>query len=93
MVGFKNQMSHLYGKDKHKFLDMKVGTGRNKNVLVEGLMENNFIGTYLLGPILPLNPHFTTYLLKQLKLKNIELPFYDDTIKAYGKRLEEFTKK
>jgi CobQ-like glutamine amidotransferase family enzyme len=93
IVGFKNQMSHLYGKDKHKFLDMKVGSGRNKDVMVEGLMENNFIGTYLLGPILPLNPYLTKYLLDKLKLKNIELPFYDDGIKAYEKRIEEFTKK
>lgn len=93
VVGFKNQMSHLYGKDRHKFLDMEIGFGRNKDVMVEGLMDNNFIGTYLLGPILPLNPPLTLYLLDKLKVKVKELPFYDDNMKAYEKRIEEFTKK
>ncbi len=90
VVGFKNQMSHMYGKDKHKFLYMEIGTGRNIDVKEEGLMENNFFGTYLLGPILPLNPYFTEYLLKQLNQKKIELPYFEDCLKAYEKRIEEF---
>lgn len=92
VVGFKNQMSHLYGKDKHVFLNIEVGSGRNKDVLVEGLMENNFFGTYLLGPILPLNPYLTEYIIKKLNIKNFKLPYYEDSIKAYEKRIEEFKK-
>ena len=90
IVGFKNQLSHIYGKDKHVFLNMKIGSGRNPQVKEEGIMDNNFIGTYLLGPILLLNPQFTKYILEKLKIKNIELPYYEDSIKAYNKRIEEF---
>ncbi|MDD3048855.1 MAG: hypothetical protein PHQ89_02560 [Bacilli bacterium] len=92
IVGFKNQMSHLYGKDKKYFQDAFLGTGRNTDDKEEGINYKNFIGTYILGPIFPLNPHFSKYILKLLGVENIALPFEEDAIRAYDFRLNEFKK-
>lgn len=92
VVGFKNQMSHLYGKDKKYFLKMMLGSGRNIDSDIEGISYKNFIGTYMLGPVLPLNPYFTKNLIKKFNDKDIKLSFEEDAIKAYEIRLEEFKK-
>jgi len=85
IVGFKNQLSHSYGENSNNyFLEMQKGTGINKETKLEGIHKNNFYGTYLLGPILPLNPDFTKHLLK------IEIPYYEEAKKAYKLRLTEF---
>ena len=49
----------------------------------------NFYGTYLIGPLLILNPDFTEYLLKQLAV-NSKMAYYQDLKKAYLVRLQEF---
>jgi lipid II isoglutaminyl synthase (glutamine-hydrolysing) len=90
MVGFKNQMSHLYGHEKNYFQDMFLGKGRNLNTNIEGIRVNNFIGTYLLGPLLVLNPYFTKQLLKELGIKDNKLYLEEDAIKAYEFRLNEY---
>ncbi len=92
LVGFKNQMSHLYGKEKKHFQDMFLGTGRNKNTDIEGITYKNFTGTYLLGPILPLNPYFAKQIITKLGVNSFKLAFEEDAIKAYEKRLKEFRK-
>jgi lipid II isoglutaminyl synthase (glutamine-hydrolysing) len=92
IVGFKNQMSHLYGKDSEHFLDIFLGTGRNLLTNEEGIRERNFIGTYILGPILLLNPFFTKAIIKKLGIKNPKLYCEDDAIKAYEVRLQEYRK-
>ncbi|MDD2490217.1 MAG: hypothetical protein PHY26_03095 [Bacilli bacterium] len=92
IVGYKNQMSHLYGKDGKYFQDMFLGTGRNPETRLEGIMENNFIGTYILGPILPLNPYFTESLLIKMGIKSPKLAFKETAIKAYEVRLNEYRK-
>lgn len=90
LVGFKNQMSHLYGTDTNYFQDMFLGTGRNLKTKLEGIAFKNFIGTYLLGPLLPLNPHFTQFLLEKIGVKEPKLAFADIALKAYTIRLKEF---
>ena len=44
------------------------GPGLN-DTKFEGVRINNFMGTYVLGPILVFNPDFTKYLLKLLGVK------------------------
>ncbi len=91
IVGFKNQMSHIYNNDENYFLKMELGTGRNKDTNKEGIQYKNFYGTYILGPILILNPKFTKYILK--KIGHTDTIIYEeDLMKAYKKRLEEFEK-
>jgi len=70
IVGFKNQMSHLYGGDQNHFLNLSFGCGRNKEELKEGIRYKNFIGTYVIGPILPLNPEFAISLVESLRWGN-----------------------
>lgn len=42
------------------------GVGRNPEVTEEGYRINNLMATYLIGPILPLNPKFTKWLLVEM---------------------------
>lgn len=94
IVGFKNQFSHSFGDNSKNYFSKVVrGVGLNKNSYLEGFRVNNFIGTYLLGPLLILNPLFTKYLVESLD-KNVKtIPFYEEAITAYHKRLAEFSDK
>lgn len=85
VVGFKNQMSHMYGEDKCAI--------KNKNTdKIDFLIDNNLLATYVLGPILILNPALFDYIMNKSKIKYNKI-FQDDLIKAYAKRVEEFKKK
>lgn len=64
ITGFKNLLSHSYGENPYPFLKMLQGIGMNKETKIEGVHKNNFFATYHTGPLLPLNPDFTEYLIK-----------------------------
>ena len=64
ITGFKNLLSHAYGENPYPFLKMLKGIGMNKETKIEGVHKNNFFATYHIGPLLPLNPDFTEYLVK-----------------------------
>ncbi len=85
VVGFKNQMSHLYGEDKHIVINDKT----NK---IDHIIDNNLIATYVLGPILILNPSLYDYIMKKIDISYNKV-FQDDLVKAYAKRVQEFEKK
>lgn len=88
IVGYKSQFTHTYGLKDNYFIKVTKGIGINPEEKYEGIHKNNFYGTYILGPILVLNPYFTKYLLKKLGYKK-ELAFEEDSIKAYNIRLKE----
>lgn len=88
LVGFKSQFSHSYDLDKG-FIDVIRGYGFDGKSKKEGIYYKNFIGTYLIGPILILNPYFTKWLLKRMNLPD-KLLYEADLIKAYEVRLKEF---
>lgn len=91
IVGFKDQFSHSYGDNTDKyFIKVQKGIGLNPESKLEGIRIHNFFGTYILGPILITNPHFTKYILKLMGQKEPIIAFEDIAIKAYNKRLEEF---
>lgn len=85
VVGFKNQMSHLYGKDRHGIKNLSTDK-------IDFVIDNNLIATYILGPILILNPSFFNYIMNKKKI-NYNKIFQYDLMKAYIKRLQEFEKK
>lgn len=91
VVGFKNLLSHSYGENNSPLFKMEKGCGMNKETDKEGIHVNNFFATYLIGPILPLNPAFTDYLIRlcDSEYKPFRLKFED---KAYESRLKELTK-
>lgn len=92
IVGFKAQFSMSYGDNSNNYVFESIkGSGINKELKYEGYRVNNFIGTYLLGPILVLNPYFTKYILKLIGQEE-KVAFEDVAIETYEKRLEEFEK-
>ena len=89
IVGFKNQLSHSYGENPHPFLTMQTGTGTHPAVREEGYHTAGFFATYLIGPLLPLNPPFAEALIRRM------LPDYTDTPlpyerEAYRRRVAQF---
>lgn len=91
IVGFKSQFSMMYGKNEENyFAKVEKGVGINTESKYEGIRRNNFFGTYLLGPILILNPEFTKELLRKMGIKQPTLAFEEEVAKAYEQRLKEF---
>ena len=67
IVGFKSQFTMMYGDNSSSyFLQVEKGIGINEESKLEGIKKNNFIGTYLLGPILIENPLFTEKVLQAI---------------------------
>lgn len=91
IVGYKSQFTMAYGdNEKNYFSRVEVGIGLNKESQLEGIKENNFIGTYIIGPILILNPLFTKKLLSMLGVENANIAFEQETMEAYNQRILEF---
>lgn len=93
VLGFKNQFTQSYGNNENEaFLIIEKGSGLYKESKLEGIQRNNLIATYLLGPILILNPLLTKYILKQMGIEEPKLAFEKEVMEAYNKRLEELKK-
>lgn len=93
IVGFKSQFTMMYGDNKDSyFVEVEKGIGLNKESNLEGIKKNNFVGTYLIGPILIQNPLLTKKLLKTMGAKEDKLAFEDDLMAAYDARLKELKK-
>lgn len=92
IVGFKSQFTMMYGNNSNLyFIEVEKGIGINKESKLEGIHKNNFIGTYLLGPILILNPLLTKKLISRIGGdKNIAIE--KETMAAYEERLKELKK-
>ncbi len=90
VIGFKTQFTQCYPTEKINYLlTTKRGFGMNKNECGEGIVYKNFIGTYLVGPLLVSNPKFTAEWLKRFE-KKYKVPYYDTLLEAYEIRLAEF---
>lgn len=91
IVGFKSQFTMAYGNHQENyFAKTDIGIGLNNTTKLEGIKNHNFIGTYILGPILILNPLLTKKILKMMGMENNALAFEEETMSAYTHRLEEF---
>ena len=91
IVGFKSQFAMSYGDNSSNYLfDALKGPGINEASKFEGIRINNFMGTYVLGPILVLNAYFTKYLLKLIGIKDINLAYEEEAVSCYKIRLKEF---
>lgn len=94
ITSFRAQFTEGFaGEGLTPFVKMTKGVPMNKQEFIEGYVKNNFYGTYLLGPLLVLNPYFTKKLLHKLCGKERTLAFEPETIKAYEARLEDFKDK
>ncbi len=91
ILGFKSQFTMLYGNNEQNYLfKVNMGIGINENSTLEGIHQNNFFATYLIGPFLILNPYFTLKLLKVMGIKEPKLAFEHAVLEAYNVRLKKF---
>ena len=91
IVGFKSQFTHSYGDNENNyFINTIKSCGLNPETKKEGIKIKNFYATYVIGPLLILNPLFTKYLLDSIGLKNYKLPFKKEALDAYNLRLKQY---
>lgn len=91
ILGFKSQFTMLYGNnEKNYFIETNMGIGINEQTKLEGIHQNNFFATYVIGPFLVLNPYFTLELLKLMGVENPKLAFESEVLEAYNIRLKKF---
>lgn len=90
IVGYKAQFSQCYGDNSDCYFCKTVrGDGINPESKLEGIRKNNFIGTYLLGPLLIINPDFTKYILRLIGAPE-NIAFEKTAYEAYSVRLKEY---
>ena len=97
VVGYKSQFGHIYGADGDTGLDHLAlftagrGPGMNRYACGEGIRINNFFATYVIGPLLILNPPFTKwYIRHQLGVPVDELAFEAAAMDSYTNRVKEY---
>ncbi len=95
IIGMQNRETVIDNYEEGIF-KVDVGTGFKPKMKVEGIRVNNFIGTYLLGPLLVRNPYLTEYLIKDI-LNNYGMKYKkikeDISYTAYWTFLENFKDK
>lgn len=93
IVGFKTVFGFGYGNIKDKYLFMtERGFAMNPEVKEEGMRINNLFFTYIIGPLLILNPPFTKWFMKNiLGIGQPELAYEEAAMDAYETRLKEYS--
>ncbi len=91
VVGFKSQFGHSYGDNGTGLFETVRGVGLNPGIMAEGLRRKNFMATYLIGPLLILNPPFTKYLQSLMGVSNPTLPFEEAAMDVYNTHRREFS--
>lgn len=87
LVGFENHSGVTYIQGETRPLaTVEIGKGNNAEDKTEGARFKNVFGSYLIGPLLPKNPHFADYLISLALEKRygekIDLPKLDDKIET-----------
>jgi CobQ-like glutamine amidotransferase family enzyme len=93
IVGFNSRFSEIVGRGGGAplFKTSRGAGSDGQSLSGEGFRVNNFMATYLLGPLLILNPPFTKWLLRLLGAESAALPFERAAFNSYEKRLGEFS--
>lgn len=92
VIGFQNREFMVNNKKNHLF-KVKEGLCDNLKSEYEGYHEYNFYGTFVIGPLLIRNPHFTNILVKEIMEKNnLIYHEYDDKVlvDAYNQYIKNF---
>jgi len=101
VVGFKSIFGHTYADEndgddtntayaQQGWFKTIRGVGQNPEVIPEGFKVNHLFATYLIGPLLPLNPQLTAWLLKELG-SDCPPAYEEAAINAYNQRLKELS--
>lgn len=88
VVGCRSQFAYVYSKSDTPFMKVKGGIGNNPDDKFEGIHYKNFFATYVLGPLLPLNPKLTKHILSLAGFSG-EVAFEKEAMDAYNLRLEK----
>ena len=98
VVGFKSQFGHMYGPaGDHDLDDLALfiperGPGMNRYAEGEGIRINNFLATYVIGPLLILNPPFTKWFIcEQLGVPIEHLAYEEAAVDSYNNRVAEYS--
>ncbi len=92
IIGFQNREYLVENKENHLF---KVLSGAKDNYKseYEGFHYKNFFGTFLIGPLLIRNPHFTDLIVADITTKNnykYHIDINTNEYKAYNEYLKNF---
>ncbi len=93
LLGCKSQFTLAYGDNSQGYFakaEPGRGSGLNPDTPLEGVKRNNFIGTYLIGPLLVMNPPFTRWLLRAMGVEAPMLAHEEAMEQAFAQRLKEF---
>lgn len=91
IVGFKSQFTFAYGADESKYLFKTVrGDGMNRETKAEGIRYNNFMATYVIGPLTVLNPPFASYLLGLMGVEKPSPAYFEAAYDVYNTRVKEY---
>lgn len=92
IVGFKAQFSQVMGDNTDNyFCRVHNGFGNNKDAAYEGYRINNCIATWVIGPLLPLNPLLVEQLIDRLGTG--ELAYAEESYTAHNHHVEQFLNK
>ena len=93
ITAFNSRFSHSApGEGLPGAFQVVRGIGMEPGCAFEGYRFHNLLGTYLLGPLLVLNPLLTRKLLAELGFDR-EPAFFAEALQAYEARLSEFRDK
>ncbi len=96
VVGYKSQFGHTFGETEDALESMALftaerGPGMSRYAKGEGIRINNFMATYVIGPLLILNPPFTRWFIRsQLGQPIDKLAFEEAAMDSYDCRVEEY---
>lgn len=91
VIGFKAQFTQAHGDNATEpFFKVERGFGLCEGSELEGFRHKNLVATWLLGPLLPTNPHLMRWLLDTMGAPDAPVAFWDTALAAYEARLEEF---
>lgn len=94
VMGFKSQFTMAWPEARAEGLfPVKKGVGLNPECPFEGLRRGNLFLTYLLGPVLLLNPGLAEALLAAMGAAGAPLAFAPEMAQAYQARLQDFHEK
>lgn len=90
IVGFKSLFGHSHGTGDPLFTTVK-GVGRDgQEHSGEGFRRGGLMATYLIGPLLILNPPLCKWFLRELGAPSDALLFEKAAMDSYEKRVTEF---
>lgn len=88
---FKSIFGFSYGDNSQNYLFKSIkGPGINKESDLEGFRMNNTMGTYLIGPLLVINPELTKYLMGLMGVKEPKVAFSEEAKMCFDFRMKEF---